>query len=163
MGYARSARTSPDSMQRPQPSALEAGFPASGYWADQLRGWIQKMQEAFSPSHQADWDAVAAAGYLLDLAKAMEKARGAGVEAGLVDQAKEKLRQSLAIWGVQWESTKGESSAEAGPLVDLLIHVRSRLREAKQWALADEIRHGLSALRILLEDTPEGTRWRRST
>jgi len=148
--------------QRPQPCASEAGFQASGYWAEQLRGWIQKMQGSFSSSREADWDAVAAVGYLLDLAKAMEKAKEAGVEAGLLDQARAQLRQSLAAWGARWESAKGESSAEAGPLVDLLIQVRSRLREAKQWALADEIRDGLSSFGIILEDTPEGTRWRRS-
>jgi cysteinyl-tRNA synthetase len=46
-------------------------------------------------------------------------------------------------------------------LVQLLIETRNRLRQAKQWQLADELRGQLDKLGILLEDKPEGTQWRR--
>jgi cysteinyl-tRNA synthetase len=39
-------------------------------------------------------------------------------------------------------------------------HLRKELREAKQYALADRIRSGLSELDIVLEDGPTGTTWR---
>ena len=42
-----------------------------------------------------------------------------------------------------------------------LISVRKELRKAKQFQLADEIRNGLSAVGIALEDTPQGTAWKR--
>jgi len=42
-----------------------------------------------------------------------------------------------------------------------LISIRNQLREAKQWQLADEIRAKLAELGISLEDTPEGTVWKR--
>ena len=48
----------------------------------------------------------------------------------------------------------------AKPFVDLLVQVRSELRAAKQWALADVIRDGLAELDVTLEDTPDGTEWR---
>jgi cysteinyl-tRNA synthetase len=43
----------------------------------------------------------------------------------------------------------------------ILISIRRRLREAKQFKLADEIRNRLSGLGIALEDTPQGTVWKR--
>lgn len=51
-------------------------------------------------------------------------------------------------------------AASARALVDLLVEVRSELRKARAFDLADRIRDRLGDLGILLEDTPEGTRWR---
>jgi cysteinyl-tRNA synthetase (EC 6.1.1.16) len=48
----------------------------------------------------------------------------------------------------------------AAPFIDLLVEVRSELRKAKQFALADMVRNRLSDLGITLEDTPQGTRWK---
>jgi cysteinyl-tRNA synthetase len=43
----------------------------------------------------------------------------------------------------------------------LLIATRKRLREAKQFQLADEIRNKLTEMGVALEDTPQGTMWKR--
>ncbi len=48
------------------------------------------------------------------------------------------------------------------PLIELLIETRAKLREAQRWDLADEIRARMAELGIVLEDRPEGTRWRIS-
>lgn len=45
--------------------------------------------------------------------------------------------------------------------VDRLIEERNEARAQKNWARADEIRKLLSERGILLEDTPQGLRWRR--
>jgi cysteinyl-tRNA synthetase len=45
--------------------------------------------------------------------------------------------------------------------VERLIAERSDARKAKNWARADEIRDLLTQQGILLEDTPQGLRWRR--
>ena len=67
------------------------------------------------------------------------------------------------ILGIITESpqlTTGRDEKEEA-LVQLLIETRNRLRQAKQWQLADELRGQLDKLGILLEDKPEGTQWRR--
>jgi cysteinyl-tRNA synthetase len=48
---------------------------------------------------------------------------------------------------------------EAAPFIDLLIALRTELRAAKQWQLADRVRDGLAALGVELKDSPEGTTW----
>ncbi|GGH40305.1 cysteine--tRNA ligase [Paenibacillus segetis] len=45
--------------------------------------------------------------------------------------------------------------------IENLIAERSEARKSKNWARADEIRDLLDAQGILLEDTPQGMRWRR--
>jgi hypothetical protein len=51
-------------------------------------------------------------------------------------------------------------AAIASPFVDLLVALRTQLREEKQWALADEIRQQLLDLGIVLQDGPDQTTWR---
>ena len=45
--------------------------------------------------------------------------------------------------------------------VQLLIRKREEAREKKDWAAADKLRDQLSAMGILVEDTPTGTVWKR--
>ncbi|AZN38447.1 cysteine--tRNA ligase [Paenibacillus albus] len=45
--------------------------------------------------------------------------------------------------------------------IDALIVARTEARTNKDWKRADEIRDQLSALGIVIEDTPQGIRWRR--
>ncbi|HEY4390545.1 MAG TPA: cysteine--tRNA ligase [Paenibacillus sp.] len=45
--------------------------------------------------------------------------------------------------------------------IEALIAERTEARKAKNWARADEIRDLLDAQGIILEDTPQGMRWRR--
>mgnify|MGYP001507762070 CR=1 FL=1 len=46
--------------------------------------------------------------------------------------------------------------------IDNLIKQRNDARKASQWVLADAARDKLNELGILLEDSPNGTTWRRS-
>jgi cysteinyl-tRNA synthetase len=48
-----------------------------------------------------------------------------------------------------------------GKLVELMIQMRAEARADKNFALADRIRDGLGDLGVVLEDTANGTLWRR--
>ena len=47
-------------------------------------------------------------------------------------------------------------------LMQLIIGIRQDARAAKNWAVADKIRDELKAAGIVLEDTPQGVRWKRA-
>lgn len=67
---------------------------------------------------------------------------------------------------LEWNAVLGIIPEEAADElldeeVERLIAERTEARKAKNWARADEIRDLLTARGILLEDTPQGLRWRR--
>jgi len=45
--------------------------------------------------------------------------------------------------------------------MELLIKLRNEARKSKNFALADDVRNGLTAIGVTLEDGPDGTRWRK--
>ncbi|CCO07774.1 cysteine--tRNA ligase [Desulforamulus hydrothermalis] len=45
-------------------------------------------------------------------------------------------------------------------LINLIVKVRQAARSQKDWATADTIRDGLKELGVILEDTPQGVRWK---
>jgi cysteinyl-tRNA synthetase len=55
----------------------------------------------------------------------------------------------------------GDSSGLVEGLINLIIEVRQESRKKKDWASADRIRDGLKKLGIILEDTPQGVRWKK--
>jgi len=59
------------------------------------------------------------------------------------------------------DGAPGDSSGLAEGLINLIIEVRQEARKKKDWATADRIRDGLKGLGIILEDTPQGVRWKK--
>lgn len=54
-----------------------------------------------------------------------------------------------------------DSEKDINALISLLIDTRQGLRTVKNWRLADEIRKKLDDLGFILEDSPDGTIWKR--
>ncbi|MDD5126882.1 MAG: cysteine--tRNA ligase [Dehalococcoidales bacterium] len=50
---------------------------------------------------------------------------------------------------------------DVNTVMDLLVSVRQHVRKARQFQLADNIRNKLAELGIAIEDTPQGTVWKR--
>jgi cysteinyl-tRNA synthetase len=59
----------------------------------------------------------------------------------------------------QWLGYGGETSEE----VEALIEKRQAAKKAKDFALADALRKQIEDMGILLEDTPQGTKWRQKS
>jgi len=57
-------------------------------------------------------------------------------------------------------SANPPTDANAEPYINWLIGTRTKLRVAKQFKLADEIRKKLLEQGVTLEDTPQGTTWK---
>lgn len=58
------------------------------------------------------------------------------------------------------EKQQNTESNTADAEIDALIEKRTQARKNKDWATADEIRDRLKALHIVVEDTPNGIKWR---
>jgi cysteinyl-tRNA synthetase len=56
----------------------------------------------------------------------------------------------------------GEGASDLDAEIEALIEQRQAARKAKNWAEADRIRDELKAQGIILEDTPQGVKWKRA-
>ncbi|HEX6198678.1 MAG TPA: cysteine--tRNA ligase, partial [Thermoanaerobaculia bacterium] len=90
------------------------------------------------------------------------------VEEGLAEGDRARALQALAdadrVLGVldpaDWGG--GEAGADAGDEeIESLVRRREEARATRDWAEADRIRDELAERGVVLEDTPQGTRWKR--
>ena len=127
--------------------------------AKALRNKDVQARSDFESAMDDDFNAPMALGHIYELVRAINQAREAGVSSDTLEEAQATLRVLAGVLGLRLDVEEGEKR-DIGPLIDLLIEVRSRLRQEKQWVMSDLIRDRLSELGISLEDSPYGTTWR---
>jgi cysteinyl-tRNA synthetase len=141
--------------------------------------------DRFVEAMDDDFNTPQAIAALFDLARDMNRAEEEGMNA---TKARETLKELGGVLGLTFKG-KEEAPLDIEPLKKLaasvyekakavgvkasiitdsidaimesLIYIRKELRKAKQFKLADEIRDGLSGIGIILEDTAQGTTWKR--
>jgi cysteinyl-tRNA synthetase len=117
--------------------------------------------EAFYAALNDDLNTPIAIAELHALAKQLHKANAA-------DKAVLKGRMLAAgnLLGIlqedaeQWFQAAGEDEISAAD-IDALVAQRQQAKKDKDYALSDEIRESLKSQGVLLEDSREGTQWRR--
>jgi cysteinyl-tRNA synthetase len=116
------------------------------------------FEKRFLAAMDDDLNTPQAIAALFDLAREINRAREAGQN---IDEAQDTLRHLGSILGLTFQerSARDQELLSAAPFIDLLLSTRAELRKAKQYALADQIRDGLAAQGIVLEDTAQGTQW----
>ena len=112
-------------------------------------------RDRFIAALDDDLGAPQALAVLFDLAREINRARDAQQPAG---GAVATLTELGGVLGLRF--TPPPQRADVAPFIDLLLDVRSALRDLKQFALADEIRRKLGALGVAMEDSRDGTSWR---
>lgn len=85
---------------------------------------------------------------------------------GYVAAGAQTLRNLGIVLGLFRSRPAPTSPSQQGNITDkvmgLLIRLRNEARAAKNFALADSIRNGLTEIGITLEDRPDGTLWRKT-
>ena len=102
-----------------------------------------------------DFNTPRALAAMFDLAREINRGKDEGAD---VLGAQDTLRELSGVLGISLDETAETSGA--GPFVQMLVNVRTELRAARQFDIADSIRDRLSELGVTIEDTPEGTEWR---
>jgi cysteinyl-tRNA synthetase len=114
-------------------------------------------RQKFTEAMDDDFGTSQAIAVLFDLARDINRSAERGMD---IIEAQQTLKELITVLGL----TLKEPATEAGdtaPFIELLIATRKKLREVKQFQLADEIRNKLTELGVALEDSPQGTSWKR--
>ena len=115
--------------------------------------------DTFKAAMDADFNTPDALAVIFDLAREANRLRDAAAPRAELDRARRTMLHLLDVLGIDLTTVDQQQAID--PYVDLLLDVRRKLREAKQWALADEIRGRLDSLGIIVEDKPGGeSTWR---
>jgi len=132
---------------------------------------LNTIEKQFHEAMNDDFNTALAIATLFDLARAInglntalgDKPLIGQKEKALLEQAAEKYAELAKILGLELaEQNQHQSrdSALTNGLIELVLQVRQEARHRKDYALSDLIRDELKNLGIILEDTPQGVRWR---
>lgn len=96
---------------------------------------------------------------LLELERHIWNVRERIEEEGGMGAAREVLRELLTQFGQHLAARPRSYESSIGPMVEVMLELRRRFREQKNWEAADRIRNGLEKANVQVEDTPDGIRW----
>jgi cysteinyl-tRNA synthetase len=127
----------------------------------ELRESIEEARALFDECMEDDFNTAGAIGAVFDVIHATNVSLGreGGIDYETIADAAEFLRKVdgvMGIIGIDEEKRSGDTEIEA------LINERYEARKNKDYKRSDEIRGILSQKGIILEDTPQGTRWKRA-
>jgi cysteinyl-tRNA synthetase len=122
--------------------------------------WLDKivvLQDQFIEAMDDDFNTALAISVLFDLSKLanyylLEKNTAVKV----IDAFTHQFDVLFQVLGLTMESEEMLDEE-----IDALIEKRNQARKDRHFALSDQIRDQLKEMNIILEDTPQGTRWKR--
>jgi peptidase E len=97
---------------------------------------------------------------LLELDRMIWKAQQDLENEESIIQARDTLRELIAVLGTRLAAAPRSEADCLAPLVQELLGVRETFRQQKQFEEADAIRDSLQRANIIIEDTETGSRWR---
>ena len=136
-----------------------------------LRGKVEQLRNDFMEAMRDDFNTALAISHMFALAKeinvykAQADSGNVATDGKLVDMMSKVFAEFCSIIGVlEGEAEAAGNDGDGGlteQLMQLLLELRQDARKAKNYAQADAIRNKLGELGIVIEDTPQGARWKK--
>lgn len=128
---------------------------------DDATEWLEKisvLRKNFETEMDDDFNTANAISVLFDLTKdANVYLNQKHTSSEVIEAFQQMIKSFLEILGIKVEDTEALLDEE----IEALIEERNEARKTRDFARADEIRDLLKERNIILEDTPQGVRWKR--
>ena len=119
-------------------------------------GIVEKLKSGFEEALDDDLNISAALGSVFDFIRDINRLKAEDkLSVEERDSALEAIRKVDTVLNFIRREEALDSDIEA------LIEKRTEAKKQKDYAMADQIRDDLTAMGIILEDTPQGVRWKR--
>ena len=136
-----------------------------------LEAAVAEFEGAFAAALADDLNTSAALGAVFRFVHDVNGIIDRGLPAGARDRVEGALERADEVLAVldagAWAGDSGSASREADGSpsdaeIERLVEARSEARAARDFAAADRLRDELKAAGVVVEDTPGGSRWKRS-
>ncbi len=136
---------------------------AEGEASERVVEVLAQARQAFEAGMNDDFNTPAGIAALFDLNRTINGWLGDGSALSQGDlEAIDQLLTSLMgdVLGILPDDLEQETGAGLSrDLIDLIVDMRDRLREEREFELADRVRDGLTEIGVRLHDTADGTTW----
>ena len=141
--------------------AIDNRKKADGSGSPEILSAFTALEEKFRAAMDDDFNTAAAIGILFDGVKTVNTylKENEPLDGKVLDAAVEFFRRLDSVMGI----LPAEEAREEGTEIEKLIAERNEARKKKDFRRSDEIRDELGARGIILEDTPDGTKWKKKT
>jgi len=124
---------------------------------------VEEAKKRFEEAMDDDFNTPLAISTLFSIARSINNYADANETIGkpVKQQVFKTFTSLLDVLGIEWSVEKKEidSTGLVEDLISTLIDVRNEMRKRREWEIADSIREKLRKIGVILEDTPQGTRW----
>ena len=131
---------------------------------------LEELRSGFMEAMSDDFNTALAISFMFELAKEINiyhqhiSTGSEKPDGKLVENMEKLFAEFCGIIGVLETSAQPAAEKDASledKLIETVVSLRQEARAAKNYAQADALRNALTGLGIVLEDTPQGVRWKK--
>lgn len=123
-----------------------------------LQDQAAKTKKEFITAMDDDFNTSSALASIFEFVRVINQSRADGATQAQLQPAMEVINELTSVLGLKLEETTS-TQTNADAFINMLVSLRNELRAQKNWALSDKIRNDLKSLKVILEDSKEGTTW----
>lgn len=125
---------------------------------------LASLHSDFLAAMDDDFNTPLAVGKVFDLVRETNRFIDAGISdrqaQSLVATARLQLEEYDGLFDIIDKERAGAAPEQVEKLIQVIVQLRQEMRREKNYAVADRLREALAAGGLIIEDTPEGVKWR---